>query len=79
MLEMNFFFFFFFYKLLMWWVVTGKLKSDVSSRPRCEPKRIYYLNTCKNVVKNFVTIALHVKESMILLREAKSNFMEQNY
>ena len=34
---------------------------------------------CKNVVENFVTIALLVKESMILLREAKSNFMEQNY
>ena len=35
---------FFFKKLLMWWVVIGKLKSDVSSGPRCEPIKIYYLS-----------------------------------
>ena len=33
----------------------------------------------KNVVENFVTITLLVKELMILLRGAECNFIEQNY
>ena len=32
---------FFFFKLLMRWVVIGKLKSDISGEPRCEPIRVY--------------------------------------
>ena len=66
---------FFFYKLLMWWVVIGKLKSDISGRSRCKPIRIYYPSS-KNVVESFEAIALLVKESMILLRGVKCNFIE---
>ena len=44
------------------------VKRDVSGGSRCEIIRIFYLSFCKNVVENFVTITLVVKESEILLR-----------
>ena len=34
---------------------------------------------CKNVVKKFVSITLLLKESMILFKEKKCNFIEQNF
>ena len=35
----------FFYNLLMWWVVISKKKCDVSDKPRCKPKKVYYHNS----------------------------------
>ena len=62
----------------MWWVIISKLKSDVSDEPRCELIVNTTLVVCKNVVENFVAIALLIKELMVLLRRAKYNFIEQN-
>ena len=36
------------------------------------------LMVCKNVVEIFVTIIILLKESMILLRGKKCNFIKQN-
>ena len=36
------------------------------------------LTVCKNVVEKFVTIIILLKESMILLRKQKYNFIKQN-
>ena len=41
-------------------------------------KNLLQKKICKNVIKNFVSIALLLKESMILLKEIKFNFIEQN-
>ena len=53
--------------------MSGKLKSDVNGRPRCEPIKFTTSVICKNVAKHFVAIALFVKKSTILLRGAKCN------
>ena len=41
-------------------------------------KKFTTSTVCKNVVEKFVTIVLLLKESMILLKRAKCNFIEQN-
>ena len=46
--------------------------------PKCEPIKIYASTVRKNIVNKYVTIMLLQKESMILLRREKCNFIEQN-
>ena len=45
----------------------------ISSEPGCELVIISTSTVCKNIVEKFVVIALLLKESTILLREAKCN------
>ena len=57
-------------------MVIGKSKSSVSGGPSANQYEFSILIVCKNIVENFVTIALLLKELMILLKGAKCNFIE---
>ena len=57
-------------------MVIGKSKSSVSGGPSANQYEFSILIVCKNIVENFVTIALLLKELIILLKGAKCNFIE---
>ena len=55
------------------------VKSDVNGESRYELIIICTSTICINVVEKFVLITLLLKESTILFRGTKCNFIEQNY
>ena len=60
-------------------MVIGKSKSSVSGGSSVNWYKFSILIVCKNIVENFVAIALLLKEFMILLKRTKCNFIEQNF
>ena len=64
MLELQTFF-------LQIWVIIGKLKSDVSGKPKCEPIKIYYLSSLLKCCRKFCDYSIIRKRINYIVKEDK--------
>ena len=58
-------------------MIIGKLKSDVSGKPKCEPIKIYYLSSLLKCCRKFCGYSIiHTRINNIVNGGEKCNFIE---